>query len=121
MCSCLELLILNGMCTPDLSDKHTFLSVTGNSTNDYFLSSHDLFRQCSVLEIVERVESDHMPLKLTLTVKNSLNDPTKNKEYTPVTKYIWDTGKISELMENLQSQAFKNDIALAVSQIVFMR
>eukprot|EP00745_Piridium_sociabile_P026954 TRINITY_DN4326_c0_g2_i4.p2 TRINITY_DN4326_c0_g2~~TRINITY_DN4326_c0_g2_i4.p2 ORF type:complete len:312 (-),score=25.13 TRINITY_DN4326_c0_g2_i4:639-1574(-) len=117
MCTCLELLILNGICTPEQSHKCTCLSTTGNSTNDYFLVSPDFLHYCNALEIQERVESNHMPLKLTLIIQQNVQEKIGDRDYTPVTKYVWDTAKRDRLVENMESPSFKNSLVLATSQI----
>ena len=43
MCTAFRLNILNGVCNGDLQGCYTFISNSGNSMNDYFMVSEDLF------------------------------------------------------------------------------
>ena len=72
ICTTFGLNILNGVCNGDLQDRYTFISNSGNSVNDYFMVSEDLFaliqHDCRLC-IMERIESDHLPLELHTNVK----------------------------------------------------
>ena len=115
MCSCMDMIILNGMCTPELSHKFTYVSTTGNSTNDYILISSSFVHHCLSLDIQHRVESSHMPLKLALTVEHKVE--VNPRENTLATKYIWDSNKRDQLAENIESPSFKTKMLLATAQI----
>jgi hypothetical protein len=39
LCSALGLIILNGVCNGDLEGRYTYISDSGNSVNDYFITS----------------------------------------------------------------------------------
>ena len=43
MCTAFGLNTLNGVCNGELQDRYTFISNFGNSVNDYFMVSEDLF------------------------------------------------------------------------------
>ena len=43
MCTAFGLNIFNGVCNGDLQGLYTFISNSGNSVNDYFMVSEDLF------------------------------------------------------------------------------
>ena len=69
LCSALQCSILNGIKTFGFDDSETYVSQTGSSTIDYFILSNDLCTQ----ELLESltvdsncVESDHLPVTLTL-------------------------------------------------------
>eukprot|EP00745_Piridium_sociabile_P020326 TRINITY_DN31284_c1_g1_i9.p1 TRINITY_DN31284_c1_g1~~TRINITY_DN31284_c1_g1_i9.p1 ORF type:complete len:213 (-),score=11.93 TRINITY_DN31284_c1_g1_i9:104-742(-) len=67
MCTSLGLCILNGICNGDFDGQFTYISQTGNSVNDYFLLSKDLFSivysSCKLL-VSDRLDSDHSPVEL---------------------------------------------------------
>ena len=75
MCIAFGLNILNGVCNGDLQGRYTFISNSGNSVKGYFIVSEDLFaliqRECR-LRLMERVESDHLPLELHTNVKEMI-------------------------------------------------
>ena len=62
----LDLWIMNYVCNGDPQGRYTYISDTGNSVNDYFLVTDDLFalvQRCCQLHVSERIESDHLPLE----------------------------------------------------------
>ena len=54
---------------------YTFISNCGNGVNDYFMASEDLFaliqHDCRLC-VMERIESDHMPLELHTNVEEMI-------------------------------------------------
>ena len=93
MCSTLNLCILNGMCYGDRQGRYTYFSESGNSVNDYFILSNDLYgRMCESCElsVLERIESSHLPLRLYVDFprKNSSSSQQDNKTLTSE-KIIW--------------------------------
>ena len=75
MCTAFGLNILNGVCNGDLQGRYTFISNCGNSVNDYFMVSEDLFaliqHDCRLC-FMERIESDHLPLELHTNVEEMI-------------------------------------------------
>ncbi|KAK7484802.1 hypothetical protein BaRGS_00023976, partial [Batillaria attramentaria] len=65
MCATGELWLLTGDCDESSGD-FTFISPTGNSVVDYFLCNFDLISKC-LAQILQRVESPHMPVVLHVT------------------------------------------------------
>ena len=63
---------MNGVCNGDLQGRYTFISNSGNSVNDYVMVSEDFFaiiqHDCR-LHVMERIESDHLPLELHTNVE----------------------------------------------------
>ena len=69
LCSALQCSILNGIKTFGFDDSETYVSQTGSSTIDYFIVSNDLCKQELLESLVvdsSCVESDHLPVSLTL-------------------------------------------------------
>ena len=70
--------ILTGVCNGDLQGHYTFISISGNSMNDYFMVSEDHFvliqHDCQ-LRVTERIESDHLPLELHTNIEEMI-EPT---------------------------------------------
>lgn len=93
MCCVLQLCIFNGVCNGDKPGRFTYISDSGNSVNDYFVSSYDLFdfiySKCD-FKVAERLESDHMPLEFYMNIMNvdqCASDKSDEKEY--VEKFVW--------------------------------
>ncbi|KAK7100495.1 hypothetical protein V1264_023441 [Littorina saxatilis] len=86
------------MCQGDLRGRYTFISDSGNSVNDYFLMSVNLFESAAdkcKLNVLERIESDHMPVELALNVKRCMPNAIMNEAGCMVdefvVKYCWKT------------------------------
>lgn len=62
----LNLVIMNGSTEGDDEGEYTFVSNRGSSTIDYFLISYELLFVTPRCKIEHRVESDHLPVTLTL-------------------------------------------------------
>ena len=115
MCSTLGLCMLNGICKGDQKGLYTYISDTGNSVNDYVLVSvevlHDLLNM-STLKIVDRIESDHMPLEFTLNFKqvitSSVNNKEMDKQEIKVTKYTWNNDFSNTFLSNLNTEYSKH-------------
>jgi len=97
LCTALDLCILNGMCHGDREGCYTFISDAGSSVVDYFLMSQCLFShtyEYCFLNVVERPDSDHMPIHLLLNYNDDVT--TLHKEVVDdikVERYIWKDDK----------------------------
>ena len=87
--------ILNGVCNGDLQRRYTFISNSGNSVNDYFMVSEDRFaliqHNCRLC-VVERIESDHLPLELHTNVEEMVG-PTAEVDINECTENLY--GKLT--------------------------
>ena len=97
LCSVFEFIIVNGISTCPESHMFTNITVHGSSVVDYFLVSHDLMNQHVKMCILDRTESSHMAIQLTIplnvNVVNINYDMPNVNNY--VTKYTWDAHKLS--------------------------
>ena len=81
LCTAFNLCILNGMCKGDHDGCYTYISDNGSSVNDYFLISYDLFDEISDIckfVVHDRIDSDHLPVTLHLSLK--YNDDYMHKK-----------------------------------------
>ena len=109
MCTSLNLCILNGICQGDPLGCYTYISPFGCSVIDYFLMSCDLFAVVfngCVLNVIERIESSHMPVTLTVKFPNVntyrvINDVDKQF----VEKFVWDPTKSDDYKDTLNSDS----------------
>jgi len=117
LCSALQCSILNGIKTFGFDDSETYVSQTGSSTIDYFIVSNDLCKQELLESLVvdsSCVESDHLPVSLTL--KLSPRAPKmkhETEEVRWVEKLVWDKDKVPEFLEILTSTATQAEITHA--------
>ena len=120
-CVCFELLILNGFCSPSLSKHFTYISSTGCSVNDYFISSPDLLCLFDKLQVISRIESSHMPLVLTVSSFDSSDgsggDTDTDLSTGPIDKIIWQPSEVQTLSDNLSSTSFQEKLATATALI----
>ena len=118
MCTAFGLNILNGVCNADLQGRYT--SNCGNSVNDYFMASEDLFaliqHDCRLC-VMERIESDHMPLELHTNVEEMTEPAAQvdNNEYT--FKFVWKADCTQQFIESMHSDETKDQLRLASSLI----
>ena len=120
MCTAFGLNILNGVCNGDLQGRYTFISNCGNSVNDYFMASEDLFaliQHDRRLCIMERIESDHLPLELHTNVEEMTEPAAQvdNNEYT--FKFVWKADCIQQFTESMHSDETEEQLCLASSLI----
>ena len=84
--------ILNGVCNGDLKGRYTFISNCGNSVNDYFMVSEDLFALIQhdfQLFVMERIESVHMPLELHTNVAEMIGPTAEVDQNECTDKFVW--------------------------------
>ena len=109
---------MNGVCHGDLQSRYTFMSNCGNSVNDYFMVSEDLFsliqHDCR-LRVMERIESDHMPLELHTNVEEMIGPTAEvdKNEYTD--KFVWKDDYAQQSSESMHSDITKEQLSLASS------
>ena len=91
MCTTLSLTIMNGTCNGDCEGRFTYIGDSGCSVVDYFLLSGELydnlFDSCS-LHVVERIESDHLPVVFSVDFLTQNNDQDCEYEDVHVEKYV---------------------------------
>ena len=72
-----------------------------DTVSDYILMSSDILYLVETLNVNDRIESDHMPVKLYC--KCQVNSDTTNVEEKAVKrhKYIWHVDRIDQFQANL--------------------
>lgn len=114
-CSMFQLMPLNGLIEKGFDGNYTYFSERGNSMIDYFLTCFDFIPFVNSLSVQVRVESQHMPvcIDISIAVKSNDND---NSVFT-VDKVIWDPGKASLFLEHLSCDNSKHALAEATEKI----
>ena len=119
-CTAFGLNILNGVCNGDLQGRYTFISNCGNSVNDYFMASEDLFaliqHDCRLC-VMERIESDHMPLELHTNVEEMIEPAAQADKNECTAKFIWKADCAQQFIESMHSDKSKEQLRLASSLI----
>jgi len=118
MCTAFGLNILNGVCNGDLQGRYTFISNCGNSVNDYFMVSEDLFsliqHDCRLC-VMERIESDHMPLELLTNVEEMLGHTAQVDKNECTDKFVWKADYAQQFIETMHSYITKEQLSIASS------
>ena len=93
-----------------IQGRYTFISNCGNSVNDYFMSSEDLFaliqHDCR-LHVMERIESDHMPLELHTNVEEMIEPAAQADKNECTAKFVWKAGCAQQFTESMHSDKSK--------------
>lgn len=97
-CNDFGLVILNGRTNGDENGEFTFLSAVGDSVNDICAVSHNLLQFIDTFQVEAKVWSDHMPLKLKLSIE-SANQEDKTLNLLP--KLVWKDTQKEKYQENL--------------------
>ena len=120
MCTTFGVNILNGVCNGDLQGRYTFISNSGNSVNDYFMVSEDLFsliqHDCRLC-VIERIESDHMPLELHTNVEEMIGHRAEVDKNECTDKFVWKADYAQQFIESMHSDITKEQLSLALSLI----
>ena len=114
LCFSFELYILNGSCTPESSKLCTYIWSHGDSVIDYFAVSSDLLLQATRVVVDERVESEHMPVKLSWLTTEAHRPQAATKTNQPqMTKLVWDLHKEEMVKSKLNSVGFCDKLSRA--------
>ena len=120
MCTAFGLNILNGVCNGDLQGRYTFISNCGNRVNDYFMASEDLFaliqHDCR-LHVMQRIESDHMPLQLHTNVEEMIEPAAQADKNECTAKFVWKADCAQQFTESMHSDKSTEQLRLASSLI----
>ena len=116
LCCMFDVVPLNGLVDQDFDDNFTFFSDRGNSTIDFFLSSVDFLSYACSLSVVERVESQHMPVRLRVHAVPETVSDDENKVHTS-SKLQWDASKEQMYLDCLLSDDSKQRLDDAMNSI----
>ena len=122
MCSALNLCISNGVCNGDLKGCLTYINEFGNSVNDYFIMSFDLFdalySNCSLF-VAERIDSKHMPLEFRFSNFTNVkqNKETNQCVFETIHKFSWNPDCEQQFKDFIWSDSFKSKLNDAVLKI----
>ena len=105
ICNTLNLTPLSGLSERNFDNNFTFISKRGNSTIDHFLCSPDFLPSVLKYKTINRVESQHLPIAVTLNSNmNTAKDTAKHGE---IKKTKWKEEKKQECKNILDNQEAK--------------
>eukprot|EP00745_Piridium_sociabile_P032434 TRINITY_DN5471_c0_g1_i2.p1 TRINITY_DN5471_c0_g1~~TRINITY_DN5471_c0_g1_i2.p1 ORF type:complete len:1139 (-),score=92.24 TRINITY_DN5471_c0_g1_i2:303-3719(-) len=122
LCNMYDCTILNGLCDGEFDGGFTYIASTGASVVDYFIMSCDLLLSESkiTLEIVDSVESDHLPVTLSIEANDhsGINDNKKKHEHIRCyEKHSWDDGKEHEFIQYWKSSEIQGKLQQATTDM----
>jgi len=111
-----QLLPLNGLMKKGFDGNFTYFSERGNSTIDFFLSSFDFVSHVKSLNVVGRIESQHMPVRLDVCAAlEKVNEQTD--EIRSTEKVMWDPQKAQLFLDYLTSDVGQRSLDNATNTI----
>ena len=115
LCSSFDLCILNGACDGDTDGQYTYISTAGNSVIDYFIISRSLASLPKAMQVLERIDSKHMPVVCSLRCQKQ---PNSSKEVdVTLCKLKWSDDKRALFEQNLNLPENLSEIERARSLI----
>ena len=95
MCNTFNLTPLSGLKQKNFDANYTFISNRGNSTIDHFLCSPDFLKFVKQHAVLNRIESQHLPVSITISAElNSANEGTAKTG--SMKKFKWQEEKAQE-------------------------
>ena len=113
MCATCDLTIVNGACPGDELGNFTYVSSTGSSRIDYFISSIEFAEKVVELKVAERFESKHLSIEIQI----GKSEETVPSSSCHIEKLIWDVNRRSDFEENLRREQFLGDINRAMTTL----
>ena len=126
MCNTFNLTPLSGLSEKMFDDKYTFISNRGNSTIDHFLCSPDFLKHVIQHSVLNRIESQHLPVSITIS-SSLIGAEQKVLKTGKIEKFKWQQEKAhectnilnkpesQELLSSAIDEADKNNIEQSVS------
>ena len=94
-CTVFNMTPLNGLCQQHFDGDFTFYSDRGNSAIDFFLCSIEIIDYVQLCNVVDRVESHHMPIAMKMKCTDSSEiEPEQKIEFTE--RIRWDPDKLRD-------------------------
>ena len=102
MCNTFNLIPLNGLSSITADNRYTFISRRGNSTIDYFLCTPTYLQHVSGLNVINRVESQHLPV--TLCLESNMNRDDEKENQGEFKRFKWQENKTQECINILNKK-----------------
>ena len=103
-----NMIVVNGIYNNAESSLFTYLSSTGYSVVDYFIISDTMLENCVKMNVASRVESDHMPILLSIHITDNTSQMQHKQEELNFVK--WDDEKLDQFKKEMCSNNFRSYI-----------
>ena len=117
LCNSFGLTPIAGLVEKKFTSAFTFIGHRGSSLIDHFIASVNLVDHISSYMIVDRIESNHLPIVLTLNREDTAEEQLEeeNEEYT--VKMKWQESKEKECLNILNKKSTQEMLSTAEDQI----
>ena len=102
-----DIRVLNGRSEKDKDGELTFLNENGEgggSMVDLCCASTELFEKLVNFQVGSRIESDHMPIQVTLLVGQSSTEGLEKEDLRPKLSYRWREDRADEFYNGMERQ-----------------
>ena len=117
LCTTFGLTPLSGLSLKNFASNFTFIGHRGSSIVDHCLTSIDLLDHVIQYKTIDRVESNHLPIILTMESQQYQTDNNIEDAHEPYTKYRWQEKKMQESLNILNKQSTEKLLADAAELI----
>ena len=120
-----DCVILDGLCEGEHDNSFTYIASCGASVLNYYIMSCDLYHSIYSGSLVAEgyTESDHLPVVLTFTRKESVREDRRCQEETADVKYtekiVWSSEKEQEFVDNMRSNEIQNKLKIALDHLEY--
>ena len=117
LCTSFGLTPIAGLVERNFSSAFTFLGHRGSSLVDHFIVSVNILDYIINYAVINRIESNHLPIVLTLKKDKSFEGTEKDEENESTIKMKWQESKEKECLNILKKKATQNLLQLAEDQL----
>ena len=117
LCSSFGLTPIAGLMEKKFSSGFTFIGHRGSSIVDHFIASVNLLDYLFDYRIDNRIESNHLPIVLTMKKENNSEETINELTYEKVVKMKWQESKEKESINILNKKSTQNLLQTAQDKI----
>ena len=105
LCLLSDFVIVNGACADDVDGEFTYVSPHGNSVDDYFILSKELFSNRCNLQVSDRIDSWHLPVEFVWRNCLECRDGLISNE-SRENCIVWSEDSLVDYLQKLESHDF---------------
>ena len=104
ICTTYGLTSLSGLKEKNFTSKFTFIGHRGSSIVDHFISSIELLDNIQDFRTMDKIESNHLPIMLTIESNMDKSEQPETISKEPYKKYKWQDSKSTECQNILNKK-----------------
>ena len=117
LCMTFGLSPIAGLKDKNFSSAFTFIGHRGNSIVDHFVTSLNIMDYIKDFSIINRIESNHLPIQLFLQSNKILTEEEEETNNEPIIKMKWQESKENESLNILNKTETEKTITTAEEQL----